>query len=444
MNIILLSGGSGKRLWPLSNDVRSKQFIKLFKNEDVQSIDDEYESMVQRVYRQIITVDPNAKVTIATSKSQASAIKNQLGDSVGISIEPCRRDTFPAIVLAAVYLHDELGVGTDEAVVVCPVDPYVDNTYYESVKTLQDLAEQGETNLTLMGIEPTYPSEKYGYIIPETGDVVSKVKEFKEKPDVETAKAYLAQNALWNAGIFAFKLGYLLNTAHSLIDFEDYRDLFNKYDGLTKISFDYAVVEKESSIQVLRYSGDWKDVGTWNMMAAVMADQTKGKAILDETCENTNVVNELNIPILCMGCKDMIVAASGDGILISDKERSGYMKPYVERLETEAKFAEKSWGTYTVIDVQPGSMTVKISMRAGEHMSYHMHNYREEVWTVVSGKGKAVVDGMEQTLRTGDAITIAAGCKHTVEAISNLDMIEVQLGEEISVADKVKFTADSL
>lgn len=332
MNIILLSGGSGKRLWPLSNDVRSKQFIKLFKDGN------KYESMVQRVYRQITTVDSNAKITIATSKSQASAIKNQLGEKASICVEPCRRDTFPAIALAAAYLHDELNVGTDEAVVVCPVDPYVDNTYYEAVKTLQELAAQGGANLTLMGIEPTYPSEKYGYIIPESGDNVSKVKGFKEKPDVETAKKYLAQSALWNAGIFAFKLGYLLDKAHSMIDFEDYRDLFNKYDTLTKISFDYAVVEKEASIQVLRYSGDWKDVGTWNMMAEVMADKTKGKVILDETCENTNVVNELNIPILCMGCKDMIVAASGDGILISDKERSGYMKPYVEKIETEAMY----------------------------------------------------------------------------------------------------------
>ena len=401
-----------------------------------------YESMVQRVYRQITTVDADAKITIATSKSQASAIKNQLGEKASICVEPCRRDTFPAIALAAAYLHDELGVRTDESVVVCPVDPYVDNTYYEAVKTLQELAEQGNANLTLMGIEPTYPSEKYGYIIPESGENVSKVKEFKEKPDVETAKKYLAQSALWNAGIFAFKLEYLLDKAHSMIDFEDYRDLFNKYDTLTKISFDYAVVEKESSIQVLRYSGDWKDVGTWNMMAEVMADKTKGKAILDETCVNTNVVNELNIPILCMGCKDMIIAASGDGILISDKERSGYMKPYVEKIETEAMYAEKSWGTYTVIDVQPGSMTVKISMKAGEKMSYHMHNEREEVWTVVSGKGKAVVDGMEQVLRTGDVITIAAGCKHTVEAITPLDMIEVQLGDEISVTDKIKFELD--
>lgn len=437
MNIILLSGGSGKRLWPLSNDVRSKQFIKLFKDDK-----GEYESMVQRVYRQIKTVDPNAKVTIATSKTQASAIKNQLGDSVGISIEPCRRDTFPAIVIAASYLHDELGVGIDEAIVVCPVDPYVDNAYYEAVKTLQELAEQGNANLTLMGIEPTYPSEKYGYIIPENGEGVSKVKEFKEKPDRETAKKYITQNALWNAGIFAFKLGYLLDKAHIMIDFDDYRDLFNKYGTLTKISFDYAVVEKEPSIQALRYSGDWKDVGTWNMMAEVMADKTKGKAILDETCVNTNVVNELNIPILCMGCKDLIVAASGDGILISDKERSGYMKPYVEKIGTEAMFAEKSWGTYTVIDVQPGSMTVKVSMRAGEKMSYHSHDYRGEVWTVVAGKGKAIVDGMEKMLNAGDVLTIAAGCKHTMIADTNLDIIEVQLGETISAEDKKKYPSD--
>ena len=437
MNIIFLSGGSGKRLWPLSNDVRSKQLIKLFKDDN-----GEYESMVRRVYRQITTVDPDTKITIATSKTQASAIKNQLGDNVGISIEPCRRDTFPAIALAAAYLHDVLGVGEDEAVVVCPVDPYVDNTYYEAVEQLQKLAEEGNANLTLMGIEPTYPSEKYGYIMPLNGEKVSKVKEFKEKPDRAIAEKYLAQNALWNAGIFAFKLSYLLNKAHSLIDFTDYRDLFNKYETLTKISFDYAVVENEESIQVLRYSGDWKDVGTWNMMAEVMADQTKGKVILDETCENTNVVNELNIPILCMGCKDLIVAASGDGILISDKERSGYMKPYVEKIETEAMYAEKSWGTYTVIDVQPGSMTVKVSMKAGEHMSYHMHNYREEVWTVISGKGKSIVDGMEQMLRPGDVITIAAGCKHTVEAITSLDIVEVQIGDGISVADKVKFDLD--
>ncbi len=434
MNIILLSGGSGKRLWPLSNEVRSKQFIQLFKDED-----GNYESMVQRVYRQITAVDADAQVTIATSKSQASAIHNQLGDKVSICVEPCRRDTFPAILLAAAYLHDELGIGEDEGVAVCPVDPYVENSYYECVKKLEDVVKQGDANLTLMGIAPTYPSDKYGYIIPEENGEVSKVKEFKEKPDTETAKKYLAQNALWNAGVFAFQLGYLLEKAHSMVAFTDYRDLYAKYETLTKISFDYAVVEKEPSIQVVRYNGDWKDVGTWNMMAEVMADNIKGKAIMDDACENTHIINETNIPVICMGCKDMVIAASGDGILVSDKERSGYMKPYVEKISTDVMFAEKSWGTYTVMDVQPGSMTVKISIRVGEHMTYHSHDYRDEVWTVIAGTGEAIVDGMEQKLQAGDVIMVAAGCKHTISAATQLDIIEVQIGESISATDKKKY-----
>lgn len=433
MNIILLSGGSGKRLWPLSNDVRSKQFIKLFKDND-----GNYESMLQRVYRQITSVDKDAKITIATSKSQASAIKNQLGDKSTICVEPCRRDTFPAIILAASYLHDELGVSVDESVAVCPVDPYVDDTYYEAIEKLEKLVENKVANLTLMGVEPTYPSEKYGYIIPESYETVSKVKEFKEKPDTETAVKYLEQNALWNAGVFAFRLGYLLNKAHEMVDFIDYRDLYAKYETLDKISFDYAVVEKESSIQVMRYDGDWKDVGTWNMMAEVMADQIKGRAIMDDTCKNINIINELNIPIIAMGCKDLVITASGDGILVSDKERSGYMKSYVEKVQCCTMFAEKSWGTYTVMDAQPGSLTVKVAMPAGNQMSYHSHRYREEVWTVISGNGIAVVDGMEQLLRPGDVLTIAAGCKHTVKATSQLDIIEVQLGESINVEDKEK------
>lgn len=240
MNIVLLSGGSGKRLWPLSNDIRSKQFIKIFKTED-----GDYESMVQRVYRQIKAVDTEATVTIATSKSQVSAIHNQLGESVGISIEPCRRDTFPAIALATAYLADVKKIDPEQAVVVCPVDPYVEDDYFEALKELSIQAEKGEANLVLMGIEPTYPSEKYGYIIPQNADKVSQVSKFKEKPDVETARNYINQGALWNGGVFAYKLKYVLDKAHQLIDFTDYQDLFDKYESLTKISFDYAVVEKE-------------------------------------------------------------------------------------------------------------------------------------------------------------------------------------------------------
>ncbi len=434
MNIVLLSGGSGKRLWPLSNDIRSKQFIKLFMNDM-----GEYESMVQRVYRQIKAVDEDANITIATSKTQVSAIHNQLGEQVSVCVEPTRKDTFPAIALAAAYLHDELGVDRNEAVVVCPVDPYVDNSYYKAVARMGEIAEKGDRNITLMGVEPTYPSEKYGYIIPESKDVLSNVSEFKEKPDLETAKKYIKDGALWNGGVFAFKLSYILDKAHSLLQFADYRDLYNRYMESPKISFDYAVVEKEDSIQVLRYSGEWKDVGTWNMMAEVMADDVKGKALIDETTSDTNVVNELDIPILVMGAKNMVIAASGDGILIADKEQSSYMKPYVEKISTDVRFAEKSWGSYSVIDAGEGYLNVKVVLNPGNRMSYHSHEYRDEVWTVLSGKGKTIIDGMEQVVNPGDVVTMAAGCKHTIIAETELTVLEAQLGENISVSDKKKY-----
>lgn len=434
MHIILLSGGSGKRLWPLSNDVRSKQFIKLFKNEN-----GKYESMVQRVYRQIQTVNSDMEVTIATSKSQVSAIRNQLGNKVSICLEPCRRDTFPAIALAAAYLKDVQGLSEEDCVAVCPVDPYVDNTYYETVQKLEEIVNEGQSNLVLMGIEPTVPSEKYGYIIPVDKNEISSVAKFTEKPDTETAKEYIKQGALWNAGVFAFKLGYLLNKAHDLIDFVDYADLFKKYDTLTKISFDYAVVEKEPNIQVLRYAGQWKDVGTWNMMAEVMADKTKGDVILDDTCKDTNVVNELNIPILCMGCEDMVVAASEDGIIVSTKERSGYMKPYVEKIDNPSMFAEKSWGTFTVIDNQENSKTIKIEMKPDAEMSYHSHSYRSEIWNIISGTGKVCINGESKSVKAGDVVQIPVDTRHSIKANEKMEIIEIQFGDTIESGDKIKF-----
>lgn len=434
MNIVLLSGGSGKRLWPLSNDVRSKQFIKIFKDEQ-----GEYQSMVQRVYHQIKEVDPNADVTIATSKAQVSTIHNQLGPDVGISVEPCRRDTFPAIALVTAYLHDIRGISEDEVVVVCPVDPYVDSAYFKALQKLARQAEKGQANLVLMGIEPTYPSEKYGYIIPASAEHTSMVSTFKEKPDQETARQYIAQGALWNGGVFAYKLRYVLEKAHELIDFTDYDDLLSKYDTLKKISFDYAVVEKEPKIQVQRFSGEWKDLGTWNTLTEAMEEPTVGDATLDDTCEGVHVVNELGLPVICMGLKNVVVSASPEGILVSDKEQSSYLKPIVDKIDQQIMFAEKSWGSFRVLDVEEESMTIKVTLNPGHQMNYHSHARRDEVWTVVSGEGRVIVDGMEQPVRAGDVVTMQAGCRHTILADTELKVIEVQLGKEISVDDKQKF-----
>lgn len=432
MHIILLSGGSGKRLWPLSNDVRSKQFIKIFKRAD-----GSHESMLQRVYNGIMETDADVDITIATSQSQLSAIYNQLGKGVNVSVEPCRRDTFPAIALATAYLQDVLGVGDEEPVVVCPVDPYVETPYFQALRRLSDLAASGVSNLVLMGIEPTYPSSKYGYIIPESGEAVSRVSSFKEKPSEDVAKEYISKGALWNGGVFAYKAGYLLDVAHRLIDFTGYDDLFAKYADLKKISFDYAVVEHEKSISVMRFDGMWKDLGTWNTLSEVMSERAIGKVIMDDCCENLNVINELDVPVLCMGLKDMIVSASAEGILVSDKDRSSHIKPFVDGISQEIMFAEKSWGSYRVLDVLPGSLTIKASLTAGNAMNYHSHSRRDEVWTVVSGEGTAIIDGAERSVGPGDVISLPKGCFHTVKAITDLCIIEVQIGEDISVEDKI-------
>ena len=434
MNVVLLSGGSGKRLWPLSNDIRSKQFIKIFKKPN-----GEYESMIQNMYNSIKNVDKDATITIATSKNQVLTIKNQIKDDVTISIEPCCKDTFPAIVLATSYLHDVKKIDLNESLIVCPVDQYFDNNYILALKELYELSKDTNYNLSLLGIVPTYPSEKYGYIIPENKLKVSSVKIFKEKPDKETAEQYIKEGALWNCGIFAYKVKYVLDIAHKLIDFDDYYDLLNKYETLEKRSFDYAVVEKEKNIQVMRINGEWKDLGTWNTLTETMDEDTIGNVIKDETCENLHVINELNIQILCMGLQDMVVAASSKGIIVSDKKQSSYMKPYVEKINQQSMFAEKSWGSYKVIDVQEESLTIVITLNSGDKMKYHSHDYRNEVWTVISGKGKTIVDGMEQFVKPGDVITIEAGCKHTIIAETELKVIEVQLGKEINVDDKHEY-----
>ena len=433
MQIVLLSGGAGKRLWPLSNDLYSKQFLRLLKREDGSR-----ESMIQRVCRQVRSAAPDVPITIATGREQTSLIRRQLGSAVNISVEPCRRDTFPAIALVSAYLHEVRGVPLDEAVAICPADPYVDAEYFRAVvRLLREAERKGAADLILMGVEPTYPSEKYGYIMPASPEPQSLVQSFKEKPDKETVAAYIEKGALWNSGVFAFKLGYALGKARELLGYTDYEDLFHRYEGLSKISFDYAVVEKERNIVVQRYSGTWLDIGTWNTLAAVMPEHTIGRVTMDETCRNVHVVNTMPMPILCMGLKDAVVAASPEGILIADKERSSAMKPYAERLHTPVMYAEKSWGEFRIVDAETESLTIKITLSPGNALTYHLHERRDETWTVIEGRGWVKLDGNEFAVAQGQTVRIPRGSFHTIRAETLLKVMEIQTGEDIDVEDKI-------
>ena len=432
MNIILLSGGSGQRLWPLSNTVRSKQFIPLLSNDK-----GEHESMVQRVYRQITTVDSSANVVIATGKRQVGTIKHQLGSKVSICIEPCRRDTFPAIALASAFLASVKNVSPDEPVVVCPVDPYVNLDYFEAVKKLSELAADGQSNLSLLGIAPTFPSSSYGYIMPESKDTVSRVNRFIEKPNETAAAEYIEQGALWNGGVFAYKLSYLLEISRKMLGSADYQTLYDNYENLTKISFDYAVVEKEKNIRCLRFAGEWRDVGSWDAFTDVMDSEAIGNVQMAD-CKNTNVINQLDMPVICVGLNDIVVSVGCDGVLVSDKAKSSTIKPYVDKLDPMARFEEKAWGSFTILDIQPESLTIKIILRPGNELKYHSHEYRDEVWTVLSGTGYTIVDDVRREVKSGDVITLPVGSRHTIHATTELQVIEVQTGAILDADDKIK------
>lgn len=432
MNIILLSGGSGKRLWPLSNETRSKQFLKLLKDENGKS-----ESMVQRVYRQIRDASIESNIVIATGKSQVDSIRSQLGNDVDVVLEPERRDTFPAIVLSCAYIAYKKGLKKDKTIIVLPVDPYADINYFKSLIKMEQMVNNGIANIVLMGIKPTYPSAKYGYIIPTKAGTIDR---FQEKPSEEYAEKLIQEGAMWNGGVFAFKLGYLINNTRSYVDFSSFEEVEKKYSDLPKISFDYEFVEKEKSIALVEYQGVWKDLGTWNTLTEVMDCNTLGNVILANNCKNTHVINELDIPVTVLGVNNAVIAASPDGILISDKHESSYLKPYVEKIQQRPMYEERQWGEYKVLDYVAygdgtSSLTKSLFIKAGKSISYQSHAIRDEIWTIVDGTGDLLIDGHVRNVRRGDVAYITKGQKHAIRATSDLRMIEVQIGVELVESD---------
>ena len=423
MNVILLSGGTGKRLWPLSNEVRSKQFIKVFK-----SPDGSRESMVQRMYRKIKEIDKNAVITIATSESQVAEIQNQLGEGVAMSIEPMRRDTFPAIAIASVYLSEIKHVSADDAVIVCSVDPYVDDDFFMALETMEKAVKEGAANLTLLGKEPSFPSEKFGYILPCSKRSISRVTGFKEKPDAETAEKFIKEGALWNMGVFGFKLKYLLEKAHETIDFSDYHDFLKRYGDSPRISFDYAIAEKETSIQVIRFAGQWNDLGTWEAFAEAISERAFGPSFMKE-CVNSRIVNETDMPIVGIGLDGILVAASVDGILVSTVARSQEIKPIVETMNLGSpRYAEESWGEFRILDSNAQSRTICFEMRAGSKMGREIPANCFKTWTVVSGTGFLMIGNERRNLRPGEILQIVPNSVYSVEALTKLKIIEVEIG----------------
>lgn len=445
MQIILLSGGSGKRLWPLSNNTRSKQFLQLLLDPDGNR-----ESMVQRVVRQIGESALSASVTIATSASQRDFIETQLGAKVDVVTEPERRDTFPAISLAAQYLSSLKGCSRDEIVVVMPCDTYTEARYFDVVSQMVALVEQRVANLVLMGISSTHASADFGYVLPvkaETGTSYMKVGRFIEKPTEKRAQELLDQGAYWNGGVYAFRLGYMLDIVARYIAVDGYTELLERYGELPKISFDYEVAEKSNSMIMVPYDGHWKDLGDWNALVKELPMAAMGNVVLGNDVERSTVINELSLPVVCDGVSNIVVAAGHDGILVCSKKSSEYIRQYVDPIHMRPMFEERRWGTYRVLDDSryadgSHSLTKSITLHPGKYISYQIHHYRTEVWTFVEGEGLFVLDGEVRRVKAGDTVIIPVEHYHSIRAITELTFIEVQMGNPLIEEDIERFDWD--
>ena len=318
MNVVLLSGGSGKRLWPMSNDVLSKQFIKLLKDDN-----GNMESMVQRVMKQLTKVVPTTNVYVSCNHEQVEILQQQLGKVETIP-EPSRRNTFAAIALAAAYLYYNKSAGHNEVFVALPIDVYAEEAFFQLLLKVEELA--ANFNIGLLGAIPTYPSQKYGYIVHESGVV----KSFAEKPALQLAEELLNKGALWNCGVAATKVGYVLEHARKYVQFDSFDSLYLQYESLPSISFDYEVIEKEKSIGVVVYDGAWKDLGTWNTFSDVMAENSLGNVVMSKNCQNTHTINMLDIPVVVQDISNAVVVASKDGILVTSKEGSAHLRELLD------------------------------------------------------------------------------------------------------------------
>lgn len=408
------------------------------------------ESMVQRVVRQAREANLTTDITLATNASQLDIITNQLGDTVSVVTEPERRDTFPAIALAASYLSLAKKCSDDEVVVIMPCDPYTEIGYFETIARMVECVKQDVAELVLMGIVPTYPSEKYGYVVPkgvmsnEQRAMSFPVARFTEKPTVAVAEELLRQNAFWNGGVFAFRLGYMMDIVRKYMTSDSFEDTRARYGEFPKISFDYEVAEKAQSAAVVPYTGEWKDLGTWNTLTDELKKHAIGNAVIGPKCENTHVINELQHPIFVDGVKDVVVAACPDGILVCAKKETENIKKYVEDLTPRPMYEERRWGTYRVLDDTvhadgSHSLTKSITINAGKNSSYHLHHHRSETWIFTQGEGILVLDGAEQKVKAGDTVKIPVGHYHAIKATTELTFIEVQMGNPLIEEDVERY-----
>lgn len=446
---VILAGGSGSRLWPLSRELYPKQLLNLYAEK----------SLLQSTFERLNKFIPSANIISVTNSKHHANVKMQLGklseDSIILS-EPISKNTAPAIALSVKYIIENSD--DDETVLVVPSDLLIENNdkFISSVKKAEKFVEQGK--IVTFGVKPNYPETGFGYI----KSVENSVIEFCEKPNFETAKKYIQDGGyFWNSGIFMFKVSTIIkelehycpeiSTIIKNINCTEKSISFTEFEKMPNISIDYALMEKSKNIAMVELASDWKDLGSWQSIYEVSPKDDNNNVfvghVLDKGSKNSFVYSSSKL-VATIGLEDTVVIETEDAILACKKDKTQEVKQIYETLKEQHdgtqmvhKTVYRPWGFYTVIAEGKGFQTKLIHVNVGQKLSVQSHNHRSEHWVVLSGMAKVVLEGKEHILSPGHSIDIAVKAIHSLQNPfdEDIEIIEVQKGDILSEDDIIRY-----
>lgn len=453
---VILAGGSGTRLWPISREFYPKQLLKLIGNK----------TLIQQTYLRLKKIMPAKNIYIITNENFADDIYFQLRDlgilKENIIKEPFQRNTASAIALAAKIIFDK---NNSASLLVCPADHLIgsDSEFIKAVKISFEIAQ--DDFLVTLGIIPNQPSSEYGYIKanyekPHKSAFI--VERFVEKPDFKTAQKLFKQKYLFNSGIFIWKAETILSEIKkflpkvyksAIIYSRDFDKFLKIYNSLESISIDKGILEKSDNILVMPVKFGWQDIGSWKSLYQIFS-KDKNLNVLNEyaiaeNCFGSLIQGTKKRVVVGIGLKDLIVVDSEDAVLVSHRDHSHKIKNAIEKMK-EKKFNQhlqhptiyRPWGSYTVVDDGEGFKVKKILVEPKQKLSLQLHKKRAEHWTVLKGNAKVELNGKIFNLKPHQSIDIPIGSKHRLEnlGVKNLELIEIQSGDYLKEDDILRFS----
>lgn len=453
MKVIILAGGSGSRLFPLSRECYPKQFLHIG-GED---------SLLQQTVKRFEGLVDAEDIVILTGESYRFIVKQEMtdigADAVHIVCEPVGRNTAPAIALAMEYCTEKLGCTSDEILFVTPADHRIEPkaAFQQRVRKGVDLAQK--QFIVTMGIVPTKPETGYGYI--HRGKACGNgylVEGFKEKPDKKTAEMYIQEGTYyWNGGMFMFRMDTMrqelkiYNSEISDAAKQGYTEMVQRFSSLPDISIDYAVAEKSERMAVIPMEGVlWNDIGSFDSISEVFADSNGDMLSGDiqvKDCHDTMILG--NNRLVCgIGLENVLIVDTPDVLLVAQKGRSQEVRDIVQNLKADKRkeVAEnvtmyRPWGSYTKLAEGEGYKVKRITVNPGQKLSLQKHYHRSEHWTVISGTGKCTLDDKTVIFRENESTYIPIGAKHRLENPGKIPLviIEVQNGKYLGEDDIVRY-----